>query len=197
MLTRLTERLLALLLRWSFLLTLIVSPITFADVFNDCKKNWGTLPSPNVQQEFRKLLGEFNGADAYILIEQGMADYGYFDGQFVAIKDDRVMHAWIESGEILRKSFPATPVLKDRFLDLKEGFYSGDYTKSVDGGLHPTCKIIEVKVGEVYFSFQTTYSLAWVDDYMLRDLKIDLPEFDRALRFFLKLDSSVDDYKHP
>ncbi|MFS1524374.1 hypothetical protein ACL7TT_09700 [Microbulbifer sp. 2304DJ12-6] len=156
-------------------------------VFDECKQQWKNLPSNDLQQAFKDLLGEYRDADAYILVRLGMADYGYFDGLFVAVKGDQAFVAKFKDGKLIERRFKVDVDLELNFLKLKNGIVSESYTKSTKSGLHATCKFIDAKVDDVGLSFETTYSPAWMDDYMIKDLNVELSQFDEALHYFLKI----------
>lgn len=156
-------------------------------VFDECKQQWGSLPSAKLQHSFEDLLREHRDADAYILVRAGMADYGYFDGLFVAMKDDRAFLIKSKGGDLVEESLNVSAELESNFLKLKQGIVSESYTRSTKIGLHTTCKFIDAKVDEVELSFETTYSPAWMDDYMIKDLNVELSPFDEALHYFLNI----------
>ncbi|WP_444897340.1 hypothetical protein [Microbulbifer sp. SSSA005] len=156
-------------------------------VFYECRNQWKDFPSNGLQQAFRDFLHEYGDADAYILVRLGMADYGYFEGLFVAVKGDQAFVAKSKDDELIEKRFKVNADLESNFLKLKKGIIGESYTKSAKSGLHATCKFIDVKVDDVGLSFETTYNPAWMDDYMLKDLSVELSQFDEALHYFLNI----------
>lgn len=157
------------------------------NVFDDCKQQWRSLPSDGLLQSFEAMLREHKEADAYILVRLGMADYGYFDGLFVAVEGDQAFIAKSKDGKLIERKSNVSSDLRSNFLKLKKGIVSESYTRSTKSGLHATCKFIDAKVDEVELSFETTYSPAWMDDYMIKDLNVELSQFDEALHYFLNI----------
>jgi len=163
-----------------------------SQVYKECRNQWRLYPYQDVVEAFERLPDEHRDADSYLMIRSAMADKGYFDGLFFALAGSDVIIYKSVGSEVLSFREAASEEVVMNFELLEDGVSSKDYSFTNETGLHPTCKFIDVKLGGIHQSFSTTYSSAWMDEYMIKDLNVELSKFDRAIHYFLRVGSVLE-----